>query len=227
MFDKKSKKADLEPRRSVFVEIGLVVALTAVFFAFELRQYDREIIDLGTVAPIEDIEETVLNTEQNQPPPPPPEQQQTTILEIVEDDIEVDDDLTFDAEADVNTEMEEFVPIIEEEEETGEAEIFMVVEEQPSFPGGEEARLKFLGENVKYPDMARESGIQGRVYVTFVVEPDGRITNVQVLRDIGGGCGAEAVRVVKMMPRWKPGKQRGKSVRVQFNMPVNFVLTSQ
>lgn len=226
MIEKKTKKADLEPRRGIFIQIGAVVALTVLLFAFEMRQYDRVFIDLGTADLMEDLEETVLQTQQNEPPPPPPEQQQTTILEIVEDDIEVDDDLTFDAEADVNTEMEEFIPIAEEEEESGEAEIFMVVEEQPSFPGGEEARLKFLSENVAYPQMARESGIQGRVYVTFVVEPDGRITNVQVLRDIGGGCGSEAVRVVKMMPRWKPGKQRGKSVRVQFNMPVNFVLQS-
>ncbi len=102
--------------------------------------------------------------------------------------------------------------------------IFTVVEEPPRFPGGETARQAFLGNNLVYPEEARLSGIQGTVFISFVVEKDGSISNVEVLRGIGGGCDEEAVRVVEMMPRWEPGKQRGEAVRVQFNMPVRFRL---
>ena len=115
-------------------------------------------------------------------------------------------------------------PAVTEEEEVAEAEIFMVVEDAPSFPGGDEARIRFLQQNIKYPQMARESSIQGTVYVTFVVERDGSVTDVRVLRGIGGGCDEEAIRVIKAMPKWNPGKQRGKPVRVQFNMPIKFTL---
>jgi periplasmic protein TonB len=224
MDEKKSKKADLEPRKSIFIQVGVVLAMSIILFAFEVRQYDRKIIDLGVVEAKAEIEETILQTEQNTPPPPPEQPPQTTILEVVDDDVELDDDLTFDAEADDKTQMQEYVPIIEEEGPSGEAEIFLIVEEQPSFPGGEDKLQQFLVDNIKYPTMARESGIQGKVYVSFVVEPDGRISNAKVVRDIGGGCGPEALRVVNMMPRWNPGKQRTKAVRVSISMPVNFVL---
>ena len=114
---------------------------------------------------------------------------------------------------------------VDMEAEVAEAEVFMVVEEAPVFPGGEEARTRFLQENIRYPQLARESNIQGTVYVTFVVERNGAINDVRVLRGIGGGCDEEAVRVIRAMPKWMPGKQRGKPVRVQFNMPVKFILT--
>jgi protein TonB len=105
-----------------------------------------------------------------------------------------------------------------------QAEIFTVVEEQPGYPGGEEARIAFLQTNIKYPEEAKELGIQGKVFVTFVVEVDGSITDVRVLRGIGGGCDEEAIRVIKSMPKWVPGKQRGVPVRVQFNLPIKFTL---
>jgi protein TonB len=94
----------------------------------------------------------------------------------------------------------------------------------PEFPGGQAKMMEFIAQNIKYPAMARESGIQGRVFVNFVVEPDGSVSNVKVLRGIGGGCDEEAVRVVKSMPNWTPGRQRGKAVRVSFNLPVRFTL---
>jgi len=94
----------------------------------------------------------------------------------------------------------------------------------PEFPGGMAALMKYLAENIKYPSLAKESGIQGRVFINFVVEPDGAISNVKVLRGIGGGCDEEAVRVVERMPKWSPGKQRGKPVRVSYNLPVKFTL---
>ena len=126
-----------------------------------------------------------------------------------------------DTEIDENTEIDivEFV-----EEVVEEPEIFTIVEEMPSFPGGEAELFKYLGSNIKYPAMARDAGIQGIVYVTFVVKEDGKISDVRVLRGVGGGCDEEAVRVVEKMPSWKPGKQRGKSVRVQYNLPIRFTL---
>ena len=113
---------------------------------------------------------------------------------------------------------------VEAVEEDEDDRVFSVVEQDPEFPGGMEALYRYIAENIKYPQLARDNGITGKVYVTFVVEKDGSISLPRILRDIGGGCGAEAVRVVKAMPKWKPGKQRGKPVRVQFNLPVNFTL---
>ena len=119
------------------------------------------------------------------------------------------------------------VEISVEEEDSEEDQIFSVVEDDPEFPGGMDSLLAFLQRNIVYPELARENGIEGKVYVTFVVETDGSISNVKVLRDIGGGCGLEAVRVVKLMPKWKPGKQAGKAVRVQYNLPIYFVLPKE
>jgi protein TonB len=109
-------------------------------------------------------------------------------------------------------------------EQPKEAEIFTVVEENPQFPGGDAELYKFLHESIKYPEEAKELGIQGRVFVNFVVETDGSVSNVKVLRGIGGGCDEEAIRVVKSMPRWTPGKQRGIPVRVSYNLPIKFTL---
>jgi protein TonB len=167
-------------------------------------------------------------TQHEKPLPPPETPQQTTLISIVENDLEVDEDIVINVEADQETVIEEYrpeIPVEEEDEEMEEEEpIFVIVESMPQFPGGEEARLTFLNENVRYPTMAREAGIQGRVFVEFVVEKDGTVTNVRVVRGIGGGCDEEAVRVVESMPRWIPGKQRNVPVRVRFNMPIRFVL---
>lgn len=105
-----------------------------------------------------------------------------------------------------------------------EEEIFVFVEDFPEFPNGEDNMYKYLGANIKYPKDALENGIQGTVVVKFVVEKDGTISNVKAIRKIGGGCDEEAVRVVKRMPRWKPGKQRGKPVRTEFTLPIQFKL---
>ncbi|NVN95051.1 MAG: energy transducer TonB [Bacteroidetes bacterium] len=106
----------------------------------------------------------------------------------------------------------------------GEGTPFTIVEQQPDFPGGEAEMKKFLLQNMKYPTMARESGIEGTVFVTFVVSKSGKISSIKILRGIGGGCDEEAIRVIKMMPEWKPGKQNGQAVPVQFNMPIKFSL---
>ena len=111
--------------------------------------------------------------------------------------------------------------------EEDDALVGVLAEVDPEFPGGLEALYKFIQDNVQYPQLALENGIEGKVYVTFVVEEDGSITNPRLLRDIGGGCGQEAIRVVKMMPKWTPGKQQGKTVRVQFSLPVTFSLSNE
>jgi protein TonB len=141
----------------------------------------------------------------------------------VEDDVEVDD-VEINAEVDQNEVIEEYVAPEVEEEEVVEAEIFTIVEEMPEFPGGMAKLADYLAKNIKYPQMARESGIQGRVFVNFVIETDGSVSKVNVMRSLGGGCDEEAMRVVKAMPKWKPGKQRGKPVRVSYILPVNFKL---
>lgn len=221
---KKTKKADLESKKFIFIEIGLIIALAGVLFAFEWKSYEKQEIDLGSLVIDDAPEEMVEITQQEKPPPPPPPEQQTTVIEIVEDDMEIEDEIEIDVEADQETVVEEYVPVEEEEEEEEEAQIFTVVESMPGFPGGEVAMKRYLAENIQYPQMARESGIQGRVFVTFVVEKDGNVTDVKVLRGIGGGCDEEAIRVIKNMPKWQAGKQRGKPVRVQFNMPIMFKL---
>ena len=144
-------------------------------------------------------------------------------LEIVEDDVETED-LNINAEVEQNEVIEEYVAPEVVEEEVVEQEIFQIVEEMPAFPGGEAKLMEYVGKNIKYPQIARETGIQGRVFIGFVVEPDGSVSNVKLLRGIGGGCDEEAMRVVKSMPKWKPGKQRGKAVRVSYQIPVFFKL---
>ncbi|MFU8842948.1 MAG: energy transducer TonB [Bacteroidales bacterium] len=220
---KKSPKADLENKKVIFIEIGLVVALAITLAAFEWKSYEkRDLMEITREVDLtpEEMAEITLHTP---PPPPPPPPQQTTVIEIVEDDLEIDDDIEIDVEADQTTVIQEYVPV-QVEEELEDVQVFTVVESMPEFPGGDAARIKYLNDNIIYPQMARESGIQGRVFVTFVVERDGSVTDVQVLRGIGGGCDEEALRVIRNMPKWVPGKQRGKPVRVQFNMPILFKL---
>lgn len=225
MKPKKNPKADLEKRKFFFFQIGLVVALLFVLAAFSYKSYSkRELADFQRE--VQDVPEEIIPiTEQEEkPPPPPPPPPQAVVLDVVDDDQEVDNDIQIDVEANQETVIDSPVQVEQEEEETGEQEIFSVVEQQPEFPGGTAALLNYLGRNIRYPVMAKEAGIQGRVFLTFVVEPDGSISGIKVLRGIGGGCDEEAVRVVRNMPKWAPGKQRGQPVRVQFNLPVKFTL---
>ncbi len=221
---KKSPKADLENKRIIFTQIGMVITLAIVFLAFEYKSYDARTIDLMQRTAEDITEEIIPITEQKPPPPPPPPPKQVTILQVVEDDVEVEESIDIDVEVDQQTEIEVYIPPVREEEEVSEQEIFTVVESMPEFPGGPQAMMEYIARNIKYPPMARESGIQGRVFVNFVVEPDGSVTNVNVLRGIGGGCDEEAIRVVESMPKWTPGRQRGKAVRVSFTLPVRFTL---
>ncbi|HAQ66116.1 MAG TPA: energy transducer TonB [Bacteroidales bacterium] len=224
MVDKKTPKADLENKKVYFIQIGLILALVLVFLGFEWKTYDKKVVETFQRQVTNVAEEIVLITQQKVEVAAAPPPATTTIINIVEDDVAIDDEIVIDAEATATSEVQQYVPVKHEEEEIVEAEIFQIVESMPDFPGGDEARMTYLRDNIKYPQIARESSISGTVYVTFVVEKDGRVTDIKILRGIGGGCDEEAMRVIKAMPRWKPGKQRGKPVRVQFNMPIKFTL---
>jgi periplasmic protein TonB len=228
MNKRKTSGADLENKKFIFLELGMMIALGLVFLAFNWKTYDKTqgmIYDRIVVDVPEDL---VPITEQKQPEPPkvqPPKI--VTVINIVEDETTVDDNIMVNAEADQTTEVEEYIPPAPDqgEEESDDAgEIFTVVESMPCFPGGEANVYKYLADNVAYPYQAREAGISGKVWVAFVVEKDGSITDVKVLRGIGGGCDEEAVRVVEAMPRWTPGKQRGIPVRVHFVLSIKFTL---
>ena len=220
---KKNPIADLEKRKGLLFQIGIVISLALVLVAFEWAQFERSNNELGSLNVELEEEEMIPITQQAPPPPPPPPPPpQTIVLEIVEDDEEIEEEIDIDSEMDEDTEIE--IIEVEEEEVVEEPEIFTIVEDMPSFPGGEAKLYEYLGKNIKFPPMAKDAGIQGIVFVTFVVKENGAIDGVRVLRGIGGGCDEEAVRVIKNMPSWKPGKQRGKNVRVQYNMPIRFIL---
>ena len=225
MEEKKSPKANLENKKLMFMQIGMVISLLIAWLAFEHKNYDKREIDESLLNReiVEDLEMTEITKQDEQKPQPVELPKQTTQLEIVQDDVEVED-IEINAEVDQQEVIEEYVPVEVEEEDVQEQEIFQIVEEMPSFPGGEAKLMEYVAKNIKYPQIARETGIQGRVFVGFVVEPDGSISNVKLLRGIGGGCDEEAMRVIKSLPKWKPGKQRGKAVRVSYQIPVFFKL---
>lgn len=225
MEEKKSPKANLENKKLMFTQIGLIISLLIAWLAFEHKNYDKREIDSSLLnREIAVDEEMVEITKQEEQKPQPVEvPKQTTQLEIVQDDVEVED-IEINAEVDQTEVLEDYVAPEIEEEEVVEQEIFQIVEEMPAYPGGDQKLMEYIAKNIKYPQIARESGIQGRVFVGFVVEPDGSVSNVKLLRGIGGGCDEEAMRVIKSMPKWKPGKQRGKAVRVSYQIPVNFRL---
>ncbi len=227
---KKSQKADLEGKKGVFFEIGLTLALAILLFAFEWKSSSEEVSQFQTVAE-EQIEEEIIPITQQMlkpPPPPPPAPKLTDLIDIVEDDTQIDEELEIQdvddtsENTDVPTDVDDFGTY--GDEDTGDTEVFVVVEDMPSFPGGNVQ--KWIAKNVKYPVLAMENGIQGKVYIQFVIERDGSITDVKVLRGVDASLDKEAVRVVKAMPKWKPGKQRGKPVRVSYTLPINFQLSN-
>lgn len=226
---KKSQKADLEGKKGIFFEVGLALALAVLLFAFEWKSSTEEVNQFETVAE-EQIEEEIIPITQQMlkpPPPPPPAPKLTDLIDIVEDDTMIDEELEIqDAEDDSeNTEVQDVTDFGDYgTEDTGEADIFVVVEDMPQFPGGNVQ--KWIGKNVKYPILAQENGIQGKVFIQFVIEKDGSITDVKVVRGVDASLDKEAIRVVKAMPKWKPGKQRGKPVRVSYTLPINFQLSN-
>jgi protein TonB len=225
---KKSPKADLEKKKLIFSEIGLVVSLLIVLMAFEWKSTGGIKTDFANLQDVAMEEEMIPITQQEEikPPPPPPQPIQVIdVINIVEDDVDLDDDFDlFDSEFDENLAVR-IVNFQEEEEDVEEEQIFVVVEDMPGFGGGDSNKFReYISKNLRYPDIAAENGIQGRVFVQFVVEPDGSVSNVKVVRGVDPSLDREAIRVVESSPKWKPGKQRGKPVRVSFTFPIIFVL---
>jgi len=223
---KKSKKADLESKKGIFLQIGLVVVLGIILAAFEWSSRPNMESSLGELADM-DLEEEIIPITRQQdvkPPPPPPPPKVADVLNIVEDDVEIEDELIIeDAEADQNMEIE--IVEFEEEEEVAEEEVFFIVEDMPSFQGkGQEGFRTWIAKNLRYPEIAAENGISGKVYVQFAVNSKGLVVDAVVVRGVDPALDKEAVRVVTGSPKWSPGKQRGKAVKVQFTFPINFVL---
>ncbi|BDX37875.1 protein TonB [Tenuifilaceae bacterium CYCD] len=225
---KKTPKADLENKKSIFFEIGLVVALLVVLGAFEWTSTDTINVEQIKTQEVKVEEEMMDITRQDEvkAPEPPKVVAVTDVIKIVDDNVNIKDNSDIfesDFKEDAAVKIVEFH---EEEAEVEEYVPFVVVEEMPTFGEGgiDQFRNEYIGKNLKYPDVAAENGIQGRVYINFVVEPDGRVTNVKVVRGVDPSLDKEAVRVVSSSPKWKAGKQRGKPVRVQFTIPIIFVL---
>lgn len=228
METKKSKKADLENKRNTFFLIGLVLALGATFLAFEWKAKPTAAESLGVVQSKEVEEEIIPITREPEvkPPPPPPPPQVVEVLNIVENDVEIDEELKIeDSEADDKT-IIDIQPVLQtnEEEEVAEDEIFYFAEDPAEFPGGDRALYKYINDAVKYPVIAQENGIQGKVYVKFVVNEQGAVSDAQILRGVDESLNQEALRVINSLPNFRPGKQRGKPVKVYYNAVINFQL---
>ena len=221
---KKAPKANIETMRTTFFLMGMVVALCVLFVGFE---WSSTISKLDEAVIVQDVlAEEEIEITQRDPTPPPPEPEVPEIIDVVEEKVETKIDLSSLEDDQSKAQVQTYTPppppkpVVEEATE----EIFVVVEKQPEFPGGTTALMKFLGDNIKYPIIAQENGIQGRVITNFVVERDGSISDVQVVRGQDPSLDKEAVRVIKTMPKWTPGQQRGKPVRVRFTLPVVFRL---
>ena len=227
---KKSPKADLEGGIGMSILMGMIVGLAVLFVGFEWGSKDVQVVtaDEGVADIIAEEEIEITRPENTPPPPPPPPAPAVTeVLNVVDDDVELEQQDIISSEDDASAaQTETFVaPVVEEEEEEESAQqIFTVVEKQPEFPGGTAELFKYLSKAIKYPVIAQENGIQGRVVCSFVVNRDGSIVDIQVMRGVDPSLDKEAVRVISEMPKWKPGEQRGKPVRVRFILPVQFRL---
>lgn len=225
---KKSPKADIEGSKLTSILIGLVVALGILYGAFEWAQSEITIYDEALQQAAQEDEEMVEVTFRDETPPPPPPPEPETVLSDVIDikdnsqDVQTADFSTED-DKDSRVEIHEVVAAQEEEDEEAQM-IHVVVEKMPEFPGGPDAMNRWLSKNIKYPLLAQENNIQGRVVCQFVVNSDGKIVDVTVVRGVEATLDAEAVRVIKSMPAWTPGKQGGKNVRVKYTLPIRFKL---
>ena len=234
---KKTSRADLEKGKTLALLMGLVMGLAILFVGFEWGTTEKEIDVKEGVADIfaeEEVEITTQDQEENNapPPPPPPPQMEVAaeVLTIVEDNVDVGNQTLMSSEdTQREAQTQTYVPptvmtAVVVEEEVSEQHIFEIVEEMPEFPGGPGELTSFLAKNTKYPVIAQENGISGRVACSFVVNQDGSVVDIEIVRGIDPSLDKEALRVLATMPKWKPGMQRGKPVRVKYNVPVVFRL---
>ena len=223
---KKSPKADLEGKKTIFLEIGFVIALGILLSAFNWKT-NTKVEEGFVITQEEQVEEEIIpitETPEQQAPPPPEAPKVAELLEIVDDKAQIEETTTIINEDNQARVEVKYVPVQVVEEEPEEQTIFEVVENMPDFPGGQAALMQYLAKNIKYPTIAQENGTQGRVIVQFVVNRDGSIVDAKVVRSVDPYLDKEALRVINTMPKWKPGMQRGKPVRVKFTVPVMFRL---
>ncbi|SMO43017.1 energy transducer TonB [Gracilimonas mengyeensis] len=212
--ERKSPKADLKKSYTVYLEAGLILALLVMILAVKVNIEDEppQVVELDEQEVVE--MEEVVQTKQIETPPPPP--RPPVPVEVPNDEIIEDEIIDLDAELDMNQQMDLPPPPPEEEEEE---DFFVVVEQMPKLIGG----MAKLQGSVSYPEMARRAGIEGRVTVQFIVNEQGNVENARVVRGIGGGCDEEALKAVKQA-EFEPGMQRGRPVRVQYALSINFRL---
>lgn len=230
MEEKKNPKVNLESRKTTYVLTGLVASMSILFVGLEWatteRYANRALVRLDDFT---DDEEIVMTVQSNvTPPPPPPAPDVITDFTVQDDEFEIEPVEIESMEMDDDYMVEIFDPSKNgepvEEEEADPQEIHVVVEQQPEFPGGEAALMKFIQKTLKYPAFAVENNIQGRVTLSFVVEKDGSIADIQVMRSPAEELSKEGTRIVSSMPKWKPGRQHGKPVRVKYVLPITFRL---
>ncbi len=222
METKKSRKADLESKRFLFWQAGMIVALALTFFAFEYKSYEARTIVLPPSTTGDIIDDYIPLPNTKPPAPTPPKS--ITIKEIDIDD-EPDDIPDIDVYDDPVDALPAWEPIIAPDiPAEDDIPLLDFAPVMPTFPGGDAALLRYIRSNFVYPVYARERGITGIVYVNFIVEADGSISNVNLIRGIGFGCDEEALRVIGNMPKWNPGMQGNRAVRVNMNLPVRLQL---
>ena len=233
MQPKKNPEADLNKNRNLYFVIGLSLVLGITWGAVEYKTYDRQ-LNFDGVNMLEDDEDDVPITEQlkTPPPPPPPPPPAPEVIEIVEDEEEVEETVIESTESDEEMIIEDIV--VEDDFEDIDVP-FAVIEDVPIFPGCEsvdksqrrtcfqDQMNKHIRKNFRYPDIAQEMGIQGRVYVNFIISKDGSITNIR-MRGPDKNLENEAARIIGRLPKMTPGKQRGRAVRVPFSIPITFRL---
>ncbi|NMM48668.1 energy transducer TonB [Marinigracilibium pacificum] len=223
MEPKKSDKANLEKKSPMFLSIGFLIALGAVLAAFEYKTKPDLDIDNFT-SNNTNTEELIDIPVTFNDPPPPPKPVVPNVIEVEEDEIIDEPEYEFTLETS-ETEIVDIVTHVEKKtEEKVDNEIHDIVEEQANFPGGQTAWMKYLQKNMKYPSQARRMGIEGKVYVQFIIDKSGELTDIKVVKGIGGGCDEEALRVIQNAPNWNPGKQRGRAVKQRMTLPVFFQL---
>ena len=223
MEPKKSEKANLENKKSMFIQVGLIVALLVCLGAMEWTSGQKK--DSAFAGMTEEaIEEEQIPVTEETPPEemPPPEVTVTDLFEIVEDDVVIDNEVKFeDDETSEDKVVEIYAPVLQAEEEEVEEEIFVIVEDMPKFKGGDINKFReWVQKRVRYPELAAENGIQGRVFITFVVETNGNVSNVTISRSVDQLLDEAAKEAVMASPKWEPGMQRGRPVRVRYSIPI-------
>lgn len=224
MKTKKSKKADLEKKRPLFFTIALLISLSVVLLAFtrktpatKTQEFDKLIIE----APVEELTQIIREEKKEVFIP----KKEIVDFKLVTDETEIKEDFTlFESEIGKDDPVDVQVFITKQAPEKEDDVPVWIADEMPEFPGGMGSLLKYINSSIRYPAVAQENGIYGRVIVTFVINKMGDVTDVRIFRGVDSSLDSEALRVVKSLPRWLPGKQNGRAVNVNYNVPINFVL---